>query len=377
VAPACVLADLDLVRPLGQAGIRCGVVALGRDPVRWSRFTSAFVDRSTWTTPDEQVAGLRGFAARQDERPTLFYANDQDLLLVSRHRAALAVCFRIMIAEPELVEVLLDKTRAHQRFEALGFPVPRTWLLRPGQEPPPGDIEYPVVLKPVIRERAPAIGGAAKAAAIASAAALQEAWPDMATDGGEVVAQQLIVGGEHRIESYHAYVDRAGEIAAEFCGRKVRTYPLRYGNTTALVVTDAKDVRDLGRRIVRGLALRGVAKVDLKRDPDGRLWLLEVNPRFNLWHHAGAAAGVNIPAMVHADLTGGTGPARRPARVGTTWTDPLMDRRARRAAGLSLRRWVRWVLACDVRWSIAWDDPMPFVRGIAFPYVKRRLPAAR
>src|SRR5215470_19812901 len=40
--------------------------------------------------------------------------------------------------------------------------------------------------------------------------------------------------------------------------------------------------------------LTGVAKPDFKRAPDGRLLLLEINPRFNLWHHLGAVAGVNL-----------------------------------------------------------------------------------
>ena len=56
--------------------------------------------------------------------------------------------------------------------------------------------------------------------------------------------------------------------------------------------------------IVERLALTGVAKLDFKRDPQGNLRLLEINPRFNLWHHAGAIAGVNIPALVYADLAG-------------------------------------------------------------------------
>ena len=57
-------------------------------------------------------------------------------------------------------------------------------------------------------------------------------------------------------------------------------------------------LRELGRTLVQRLGLRGVAKFDFKRAADGRLFLLEVNPRFNLWHHPGALAGVNLPALV-------------------------------------------------------------------------------
>jgi ATP-grasp in the biosynthetic pathway with Ter operon len=69
-------------------------------------------------------------------------------------------------------------------------------------------------------------------------------------------------------------------------------------------MTDAGDVRRTGREVVERLALTGVAKLDFKRDLQGNLRLLEINPRFNLWHHRGAIVGVNIPALVYADLTG-------------------------------------------------------------------------
>ena len=55
--------------------------------------------------------------------------------------------------------------------------------------------------------------------------------------------------------------------------------------------------------------LTGVAKLDFKRDRSGKLHLFEINPRFTLWHHAAAIAGVNIPALVYADLTGAPWPA--------------------------------------------------------------------
>ncbi len=67
--------------------------------------------------------------------------------------------------------------------------------------------------------------------------------------------------------------------------------PAAYGHTTALVITDAPDVVELGRRLTGLLGLVGVAKLDFKRAPDGRLHLLEVNPRFNLWHFAGRRPG--------------------------------------------------------------------------------------
>ena len=146
-------------------------------------------------------------------------------------------------------------------------------------------------------------------------------------------------------------------------GRKIRTLPLSYGHTTALEITDTADVRGQGRSIVERLGLTGVAKLDFKRDAQRKLHLLEINPRFNLWHNAGAAAGVNIPALVYADLAGLPRPAVTRAKAGVRWCRIWKDFPAARASGIPLARWLPWALGCERKSAVSWDDPMPVLRS--------------
>ncbi len=185
-------------------------------------------------------------------------------------------------------------------------------------------------------------------------------WPRLVEFGLPVVAQRYIPGPESMIESYHVYVADGGHIAAEFTGRKIRTLPLAYGHTTALAITWTLDVARRGREVVRALGLTGVAKLDFKRAFDGSLHLLEVNPRFTLWHHAAARAGVNVPALVYADLTGGPRRPARPVRPGVRWCSPN-DLFAARQDGIPLARWLPWALRCEAKQAWARDDPMPFI----------------
>jgi len=130
-------------------------------------------------------------------------------------------------------------------------------------------------------------------------------------------------------------------------------------------------VTALGRELVRRLGLRGVAKLDFKRAPDGQLYLLEVNPRFTLWHHLGARAGVNIPALVYADLAGLPRGRVLQARAGVRWCKPWDDVAAARAAGVPFLRWLPWALGCEAKRVVAWDDPMPFVRAVLWRGMSR------
>ena len=375
---AVVLGDTDLIRPLGLAGIRSAVAARRRSPMAYSRFVAERIEwADNWGDPNRVLANVMGYAAQCPEPPPLFYQHDGDLAFVSRNRDALRWGLRFVVGDAELVEQLLDKTRFAELADRLKLPVPRSQTLspQPDSEPPELALDYPVILKPLTRRDLfwQPLAGEAKALRVDSERQLRELWPLLGDAGIPFVLQELIPGDENRIESYHAYVDERGEVAGEFTGRKVRTLPREFGQTTALEITDVGDVREVGRECMRTLGLKGVAKLDFKRAPSGELLLLEVNARFNLWHLPGAVAGVNLPALVYADLVGLPRPPARRVKEGVRWTVPWYDLTAARAGGDSKLGWLAWQLRSNTRHVLSLDDPMPFLRGLAWPRVERRL----
>lgn len=376
---AVVLGNTDLIRTLGLAGIGTASVTRPHRPMAHSRFVAERIEwADNWGDPDRLAANLVGYAAGVREPPPLFFQHDGDLAFVSRQRDVLRPALRFAIGEATLVEQLLDKTLFAALATEAGLPAPPSVVLRPlpDSEPPELPLAYPAIVKPLTRRDTIwlPLAGDSKALRLDSESDLRELWPVLAEGGFDFVAQELIPGGEDRIESYHAYVDERGDVAGEFTGRKLRTHPREFGHTTALTITDQGDVRELGRHCMRALGLQGVAKVDFKRAPSGELLLLEVNARFNLWHLPAAVAGVNLPAIVYSDLVGLERPPARRVRPGVRWTVPWEDLRAARAEGMSLRRWAAWQLRCETRHVLSLDDPMPFVRGLVWPRVERRLP---
>jgi predicted ATP-grasp superfamily ATP-dependent carboligase len=353
---AYVLGGATLVRPLSRSGVRCVVVSSPGEPAWRPRFAVAAVQwgRSS-DEPEQLVEQLVEFGRRQSEPPVLFYEADFELLVVSRFREQLAQAFRFAIADEALVEDLIDKARFWELAERKGLPVPLTWRLSRGwgAGTPDANVAFPLIVKPLTRSAASwgPIAGTHKALEVGTLDELRALSERLAAAGVDAVAQELIPGPEERIESYHVYVDGQGQIAGEFTGQKIRTYPLAYGHSSAVVITDRPDVAALGRELTRKLGLRGVAKFDFKRAPDGRLYLLEVNPRFSLWHYPGAVAGVNLPALVYADVAGVPRPRISPVRAGVTWCNLADDLRAARAAGIPLLAWLRWARSCEARGS--------------------------
>ena len=375
--PAVVMGDADLLWPLTDAGIPCVLFTPEGNPARWSRRATArlpWID--AWERPEAVVDMLLEFAAGQPAPPVLMPQRDPDLLTISRHRERLGAAFRFVLPEPALVEALVDKTAFMALAARLDLPVPRAQRLTP--HPDSIDavaLRYPVILKPALRQdddwHAADLDG--KAMHAGSRRELEAVWPRIVAGGLEVIAQEAIPGSERRIESYHAYFDAEGRHVAGFTGRKIRTRPLQYGYSTSVEITDAPDVADLGREVLERMSFTGVAKLDFKRDPEGRLHLLEVNPRFTLWHHPAAVAGMNVPALVYADLTGRPRPGVRPPRAGVTWCKPPTDVLAARAEGGSLVDWARFAFGCDAVYAASRRDPLPLFPGWVWAAVRPRV----
>jgi D-aspartate ligase len=379
-AMAVVMGDVDMVRALGLAGIDCAFFGIPDATARFSRHVRAVLPAiEDWERdPDREeqvVEALLRFGSQQPEPPVLYPQTDAALLLASRHRDVLGAALRLSLADADLIEQLVDKGRFQALAERHELPVPAAQHLhaRPGEPPPELTVPFPLIVKPVVRvSRWFSLGEQGKAVRVTGADEWAARWRDMAAVDTEVVVQRLILGPESAIESYHAYVDDDGAVAGEFTGRKIRTYPADYGFSTAVEITNTPDVALLGREVLNKLDLRGVAKVDFKRDADGALHLLEINPRFNIWHHPGAVAGVNLPALVHADLTGAPRPAGQRAVRRVAWCQPLTDLRAAYESGMSPLQWLRWARGCRAVCGLAPDDPLPFLRGTLWQATSNR-----
>ena len=266
----------------------------------------------------------------------LFYEEDAQLLLISRHRERLAKSFRFVIADATLVEDLLDKARFQDLARRHSLPVPPARQFQPvAVEPDDLDLAFPVIIKPLTRlERWNDVFGLRKALEVKDVDALRALWPHLLDAGIDLLAQQLIPGAETQIESYHCYVDQRGSIAGEFTGRKIRTFPLAYGHTRA------RNHRRGGRATARPRHRRA------PRAERRRQARFQARPS---WHAAFCwksipvsrcgiirppSPAVNIPALVYADLdrnaAAADDAARKPACAGAA-PGRIFLRRARPA----------------------------------------------
>jgi predicted ATP-grasp superfamily ATP-dependent carboligase len=372
------MGGLSVIRTLGRERIpvACVVTPETKDQPSLSRYVRRTVTApSALTDADGLVDALLRFGSSLADPPVLFVDNDDDLLFVSRNRDRLSACFRLVL--PSLLEDLVDKRRFAALASRTNLPTPETHAIAQGRATSDPRVrtwsKFPCIVKPGLRTHwfgsrlAHHVISTQKAVRVDSRAELQALAPALEDHPCDFILQSLIEGGEEQIVSYHAYVSEAGVIA-DFTGRKVRTAPRQYGFSTYIEVTDDDRVRRVGRDVVARMNFRGVIKLDFKEDRrDGGIYLLEANPRVNLWHHPGAIAGVNLPALVYRNLVspGSVRPDLRRARPGVRWMWALPDLHQERASGtLPPLRWLHEVMSADVVEDLYWADPLPGVAGL-------------
>jgi D-aspartate ligase len=292
---------------------------------------------------------------------------------VQQHRHLLGEHYLLLLNDPGLDHALLDKALFERLARERGLPVPRSLRWDGSGVDSLADFPAPVIVKPHLRK----LRGELKAfeqlladdekARLFASGRETMAHPLVRQLHPHLAFQEYVDGSGSDLWSYHGVADEKGCLLAWFCGRKIRSYPALTGMSSLLELVHDGELEALGRWVAGRVPLKGVFKMDFKRDPrSGRLFLLEVNARFNLWHYLGAKNGVNLPLVAYEYLLYGTRPRSSAYRKRYRWLHFRMDCRAfRELSGrgeLTLAAWLASLVARPTVYEVfAWTDPFPFM----------------
>ncbi len=373
--PAVVIGDLSLVRPLADEGVPVIVATSSTDgPVYHSRMPHGCIEladlQSSPRRARDQLLRL-GDAIEHDHgrRPLLVYGSDDTLAFLYEHRDALESRFAMSLNDDPLAHALFHKDRFYHLAQRRGVLVPRT--LDAAETPGAArtaldDLSPPLVVKPRSKGGRPSwqsdLFADQKALVFETREALA-GHPVYRQHADELLVQERIDGSVTDLVSYHGFSDAAGSPLIAFCGRKLRTYPKVAGESALIEVIEDSDVQRTGEQAARRLGVVGPYKIDMIRNRrDGLLYVLEVNARFNLWNHLGAAYGINLLIAAYDYLVLGREPLVSPhRRPHVRWADLYRNSLACRD-GEDLRE-VAWSLirAPNVYATFSWTDPIPAV----------------
>ncbi len=229
---------------------------------------------------------------------------------------------KAQLPDDEALDIALDKSRTSELAERMGLPVPQSRRIEQDREAPATALGFPCVLKPV-RSKV-VIGQQLRSLAVevvkdeVQRRVVFQSWLPY-TD----VQEQLWVPG--RGVGVEMLFDH-GRLVWSFVHERLHEYPLSGGAST-LRRSAPPDPQLIAwsQQLLQSLHWHGVAMVEWRRQADGTVYLMEINPR--LWGSVPLtiAAGLNVPLDLLRLAQGQTLDGGKSYKLGISARNPTGD----------------------------------------------------
>jgi predicted ATP-grasp superfamily ATP-dependent carboligase len=370
---------LGILRSLASHDVPICLLDSGLCIGRFSRYPKKFVRCPSVRDESRFLDFLLDLAEKEDIRGWVVYPNDDETVcLLSKHRRQLEDHFRIPTPEWDIVRVAYEKKSTYELAERSGIAVPRTFYPRDVAELGRLELEFPVIIKPSVKE--PFYSKTRKKAILARSPkelATEFERAVSIVDCSEIMVQELIPGGPDRLFSVGSLF-KEGEFLGKVVARRTRQHPMDFGHATTYAETlDMPELEEIAAAILRLIGYYGLSEVEFMHDPrDGEFKLLEINARPWGWHTLAIAAGVDLPYLLYQDMVGET--ARRNGfETGMKWIRLTTDTptAVREIAGgrMSVTEYLNSLKGRKQLAVLSLKDPLPFfVELLMIPYLWRR-----
>ena len=363
---------LGAVRSLGRLGIP--VNGLDSDPSMpgfKSRFCIAKLCPDPVHQPDKLVQFLLNEGRRLQNPGIIFPATDAFVLFLSRYRDDLSKYFRFALPSSNVLEAIVNKRRQYELAEQVGTPYPPTFYPETMDDVQriKNEVEYPAFIKPYYghlwREK---FGGNHKGFKVFTPQELLTRFEEIFPTGLQAMVQSLILGPNTNHYKVNVYMNTVGEPLAVFTLRKIRQYPTEFGVGTLVESVHYPELVDLGLKFFEGIGYRGIGSIEFKKDErDGKLKMIELNPRLWWQNIQATVCGINFPLIQYLDLTGQLPVLQTTFPEGVKWWDAQADFQAFwdyfRRGELSVFEWIRSWIGAKAFNTFAWDDLGPFFKN--------------
>lgn len=298
---------------------------------------------------------------------------DRGLEFVSQHRAMLQQAGLYPApAKDDIVLALLDKQLCYEMARRVGMAVPRTERVTGSQQALAAGktFELPFALKPRISHLYAPISHGPKAVVMRTYHDLERHVNRFADADLSMILTEIIPGSESSYCSYNTFIDHDGRPLAHFTKRKLRQYPVGFGEGSYHLTDWAPDVAEAGFEFFSSIGLQGMANVEFKRDDrDGSLKLIECNSRLTAANELVRRAGVDFAEIIYQRALGQSAQPVTTYRQGLAMWLPMHDLLAfsqlRSTGELTTSDWLSSLGRRQVPAVLDLADPGPTVTKVA------------
>lgn len=346
---------------------------------RFSRYTKRFMRCPSVRDENHFFNFLIDLARKENLEGWVIYPNDDETVyFLAKYKKQLEAHYRVPTPSWDIVKFAYDKRLTYQLAEKYGIAIPRTVYPRNVDELEELPLEFPVVIKPSIKE--PFFSRTKKKAIRADTKQQLVEEFKMALsiiDSSQIMVQDFIPGGPDKLFSVGSLF-KGGEFLGKVVAKRTRQHPMDFGHATTYAETvDVPELEEIAKSILGLIGYYGLAEVEFMLDPrDGRYKLIEINARPWGWHTLAIAAGVDLPYMLYQDMIGETTQANG-FHKGIKWirltTDVPTATREILKGKLKISDYVSSLRGRKQFAVLSVKDPLPFiVELLMIPYLWKK-----
>ena len=301
------------MRDLIRKGLRVvGVDCVMRNEGFRSSYGKSYECPNPDTRPQEWLDFMISLSRQLGSKPVLMAASDQFVSAIGQHAEELEKHYIFSRATVAVQAVLATKEQQYALARRCGFPCPRTEYVQSLAELQEftAQAQFPCLLKPRqerewenLPEGNPMRGE--KLITAETPGELLNYYKATEPYRPEAVAQEIIAGPDTAkycyLSVYASDRSRLGYCVVQ----EFRTNPMFFGSASIVAPVADREIEELCDRFLRSIDYVGLCEIELKRDTkDGKLKLIEVNPRFSGTGDCSIYAGVEVGWLHYLDLIG-------------------------------------------------------------------------
>ncbi|HSL29607.1 MAG TPA: hypothetical protein VK900_10440 [Anaerolineales bacterium] len=366
------ITGLQTARILAHHGIP--VIALAKDLQHFCCQTNVCerIIRAN-TANEEFIEVLENLGPELPQKAVLFPCTDMSVLMLSRHRERLAVWYHVVLPEPDVVEMLMDKVRFYTYAQEKGLPIPRTFFLRSraDAENAAEKLAFPCIMKPPMKTPTWEQNTRVKVYKVNDREEFLGLYDRCSNWADLLMIQEWIEGSDANLYSCNCYFDACSEPLVTFIARKIRQWPPETG-TSCLGEECRNDVvLEESIRLFRSVDYRGLGYVEMKRDErTGKHYIIEPNIGRPTGRSAiSEAGGVELLYTKYCDVLNlPLPPNRKQEYKGAKWIYLQHDIPSAihywKRGKLTVGEWWRSVRGPKRDAVLSWSDPVPFLHSL-------------
>ena len=303
---------LGVIRSLGQKGIKVTGIDFKKDIGWYSRYVKPLRCPHPLQQEKEFIAWIQMTFSGDEQKRPVFFTSDDFLVSFSRNRRVLSNYFLFNLVDHSLLERISNKYSQFQLASKAGIDLPSTWLINKESDLKslPENVHYPVFIKGQdVNSWRREISGSVKVFLVKDFQELHNKVEEIIKKKVPVILQEVIEGPDTNHFKYCSYTTSGGEILAEFTLQKIRQNPIHFGVGAVVESIYKPELIETGRKLFSAIGFIGVGSAEFKLDNrDGKLNLIEINPRYWQQNYLATACGMNFP-LIDYQADGPTGTA--------------------------------------------------------------------